>query len=119
VALIVLGAGVIAAKFALESNNQTPKQTTVTNKPNVPIEPATGDTAWDSAWPPLPQSGSPARPMEVVRAAYAYAVRRGDVLQYMPCYCGCERQGHGSNLDCFVKGKTGEGIPRWDPMGYT
>ena len=80
---------------------------------------ATGDAAWDSAWPPLPASGHPARPVEVVRAAYAYAARRGDVLKYMPCYCGCEAQGHGSNEDCFVKGRTAAGVPQWDPMGYT
>ncbi|MDQ3803185.1 MAG: PCYCGC domain-containing protein, partial [Acidobacteriota bacterium] len=74
---------------------------------------------WDPSWPPLPASGTPARPIELARAAYAYAARRGDVLQYMPCYCGCERQGHRSNRDCFVKGVTAEGKPRWDEMGFT
>ena len=89
------------------------------NVNGVPVNYGSGDTAWDPSWPPLPQSGEPARPIEVVRAMYAYAARRGEVLQYMPCYCGCERQGHGSNRDCFVKGKTGAGLPKWDPMGYT
>ena len=85
----------------------------------IPAALLSGDAAWDPSWPPLPQSGSPARPIEVVRAAYAYAVRREDVLQYIPCYCGCERQGHRSNHDCFVKSKTAAGVPQWDPMGYT
>jgi hypothetical protein len=119
-ALIVIGVGILAANFAVKSNNQThATQSTVMNKLDIPVDPATGDTAWDSAWPPLPQLGQPARPIEIVRATYAYAARRGDVLQYMPCYCGCERQGHRSNQDCFVKGRTQAGIPRWDPMGYT
>lgn len=82
-------------------------------------EQAAKDIAWDPAWPPLPDSGSPAQPIEQVRAMYAFAARRPGVLQYMPCYCGCERQGHGSVRDCFVKGKTPEGVPQWDRMGFT
>lgn len=35
------------------------------------------------------------------QAAYAYALARPDVLQWLPCYCGCGGMGHGSNLDCF------------------
>lgn len=88
------------------------------NPDAVPIAYGSGDTAWDTSWPPLPASGEPARPLEVVRAMYGYAARRGDVLQYIPCYCGCERQGHRSNRDCFVKGKTEAGLPKWDAMGY-
>lgn len=80
------------------------------------VEPATPDTAWDPAWSPVPKGRSP-RQMEQVRAAYAFAARRGDVLQYMPCYCGCEKQGHKSAESCFVKGKTAAGLPEWDSMG--
>lgn len=82
------------------------------------VEPATPDTKWDPAWSPLPKGRSP-RPVEQVRAAYAFAARRQDVLQYMPCYCGCEKQGHKSDHDCFVKGRTAAGLPEWDSMGIT
>lgn len=82
------------------------------------VEPSTPDTAWDPAWSPLPKGMSP-RPIEQVRAAYAFAARREDVLQYMPCYCGCEKQGHKSDHDCFVKGRTAAGLPQWDSMGIT
>lgn len=34
--------------------------------------------------------------------AYAYALARPDVLQWLPCYCGCSTMGHRSNLDCFL-----------------
>jgi Protein of unknown function with PCYCGC motif len=37
------------------------------------------------------------------QTAYAYAVSRPDVLQWLPCYCGCGAMGHASNLDCFIK----------------
>lgn len=35
--------------------------------------------------------------------AYSFALTRPDVLQWLPCYCGCGGMGHRSNLDCFFK----------------
>jgi hypothetical protein len=35
------------------------------------------------------------------QAAYAYALARPDVLQWLPCYCGCTGIPHRSNLDCY------------------
>jgi hypothetical protein len=35
------------------------------------------------------------------QAAYAFALSRPDVLQWLPCYCGCSGMDHRSNLDCF------------------
>lgn len=37
------------------------------------------------------------------QAAYAFALARPDVLQWLPCYCGCAVMGHRSNLDCFFQ----------------
>jgi hypothetical protein len=37
------------------------------------------------------------------QAAYSFALARPDVLQWMPCYCGCAGAGHRSNLDCFFQ----------------
>jgi hypothetical protein len=117
---MAVGATIMAVKLATNSGStrhvpqQTLKDLTIPSP-----EPESGDTAWNPSWPSLPGSGQPARPIEVVRQAYAFAARRGDVLQYLPCYCGCERQGHRSNRDCFLKGKTAAGVPSWDPMGYT
>lgn len=86
----------------------------------VPGDYGQGDTAWDPTWPPLPASaGPPPRSIEMVRAAYAFAARRQDVMQYVPCYCGCERQGHNSVHDYFVKDQTPARVKRWDAMGYT
>ena len=36
-------------------------------------------------------------------AAYHYAVYHPQVVQWMPCYCGCAAMDHRSNLDCYVK----------------
>jgi hypothetical protein len=35
------------------------------------------------------------------QAAYAFALARPDVLQWLPCYCGCAGIPHRSNLDCY------------------
>ncbi|MGH7550768.1 MAG: PCYCGC motif-containing (lipo)protein [Gemmatimonadota bacterium] len=61
-------------------------------------------------------------PDEIVEA-YVFAARHPEVLSYMPCYCGCERETppHASNYDCFVDAidRTGP-LPRVDPdpMGF-
>jgi len=81
-------------------------------------EQALKDTAWDSTWPPLPNAGTPAQPVEQVRAMYAFTARHPEVMEYAPCYCGCESGGHQSARDCFVKGRTADGKPQWDGMGF-
>lgn len=119
-AALVIVTGAVTARLMMKSRSGPRiENTQVSIDPNFEATPLSGDAAWDPSWPELPQSGNPARPMEVVRAAYAYAARREDVLKYMPCYCGCERQGHRSNHDCFIRGKSAAGAPAWDPMGYT
>lgn len=43
------------------------------------------------------------------QSAYAYALARPDVLQWLPCYCGCVGIEHRSNLDCFFGRREIEG----------
>jgi hypothetical protein len=58
--------------------------------------------------------------MEVVQAVYEFAARHPEVLQYVPCFCGCDRSaGHRGNHDCFVKRRAADGrIIEWDSHGY-
>jgi uncharacterized protein with PCYCGC motif len=44
-------------------------------------------------------SNAPAR----VREAYRFAMANPHDLETVPCYCGCSRMGHQSNLNCFIK----------------
>lgn len=37
-----------------------------------------------------------------VQEAYQFAVANPDVLQQIPCYCGCGAMGHASNYSCYV-----------------
>jgi hypothetical protein len=78
-----------------------------------PIKPHVGPL------PPIPYEGYPApRPMPMVQAAYEFAARHPEVLQYVPCFCGCERGGHAGNHDCFVHSRDASGKVTWDSHGY-
>jgi hypothetical protein len=48
------------------------------------------------------------------QGAYAFALARPDVLQWLPCYCGCSEMGHGSNLDCFFQKRDASGALRFE-----
>jgi Protein of unknown function with PCYCGC motif len=69
-----------------------------------------------SGLPPLPAGVNNAvRPPEVVRAVYEFAARHPEVLEYMPCFCGCERGGHNSNADCFIAQRDAKGrVAAWE-----
>jgi hypothetical protein len=36
----------------------------------------------------------------------------------VPCFCGCERSGHGANHDCFISKRAENGdVVEWDEHG--
>lgn|SRR5262249_6606739 len=43
------------------------------------------------------------RAPENVREAYRFAIANQDTLRYIPCYCGCGKDGHTSNASCYLK----------------
>jgi hypothetical protein len=67
----------------------------------VAAQPRDGETAGvlsDVIWPTYVSRGP-----QAVKEAYQFAVMRPDVLDYMPCYCGCgQHAGHRSNKECFI-----------------
>src|SRR5512133_4064146 len=38
--------------------------------------------------------------------AYRFAVANPDIIQNIPCYCGCGGMGHTSNYSCYVSDNT-------------
>jgi len=73
---------------------------------------------YEGELPPLPAvQFASARPAPITRAAYAFAARHPEVLRHVPCFCGCERNGHGNNEDCFVARREATGRPVWSPHG--
>jgi hypothetical protein len=49
-----------------------------------------------------------------VRTAYQFAAANPDVMEQLPCYCGCGSIGHESNYDCYVSGIEADGSVRFD-----
>ena len=70
--------------------------------------------------PALPSVGfAPVRPMDVVRATYDFAAQHPEILNYVPCYCGCGSQGHKANESCFVARRDPRGnVLEWDTHGF-
>ena len=52
-----------------------------------------------------------------VIALYRYAVEHPEVLQGVPCYCGCAALGHIHTRDCFVRSVSPTGGVSYEPMG--
>lgn len=70
--------------------------------------------------PPLNTAGyALARPLAITRAAYEFAARHPEVSRYVPCYCGCEADGHRNNENCFVGKRDAAGnVTEWDTHGF-
>ena len=44
-----------------------------------------------------------------VEEAYRYAVDHEDILQYIPCFCGCHKIGHQHNAACYITERPADG----------
>jgi len=69
--------------------------------------------------PPLPfiPNGMP-RPPEVIAEVYEFAGANPDILEFVPCFCGCETAGHRANAHCFVQSRNPDGtVKAWEPHG--
>ncbi|MCA0989180.1 PCYCGC domain-containing protein [Guptibacillus algicola] len=54
---------------------------------------------------------------DTVQAIYSKVESEEDLLEHIPCYCGCgEMAGHMNNYDCFVHDKTDDTVT-WDDHG--
>lgn len=55
---------------------------------------------------------------EDIRLVYQVAGKATDILEWIPCYCGCgESVGHRSNLNCFIAEIREDGSILWDDHG--
>ena len=98
-----------------EQESETPERPA---PPPTPVDRTPVPSA-DAQMPPLPPvSNMVPRAPEVVRDAYIFAAQRPDILEYVPCFCGCETAGHKRNADCFVASRNDDGSVReWDTHG--
>ena len=81
----------------------------------------TSEELEDLPLPPLPYMGQTAGPPELMEQAYIFAAKNPDVLDYVPCYCGCgQTDGHVGNTDCFVESRAPNGqVLEWASHGMT
>ena len=121
VAIIVLAAGVgvyVATRPAQNDAAAAPATPAAQVIPDGPAANAKFGPHKQDQLPPLPYDPAPARPPDVVRAAYIFAAEHPEITGYVPCYCGCERMGHHGNDDCFVKSRNDKGdVTEWEPHG--
>ncbi|PID14650.1 hypothetical protein CSV63_11180 [Sporosarcina sp. P34] len=55
---------------------------------------------------------------EDMRKVYQVAANATEILEYMPCYCGCgDSAGHKSNMNCFLDEVREDGSVVWDDHG--
>ena len=55
-----------------------------------------------------------------VKTLYEFQITHGDLMKYMPCYCGCGQQsGHKNNRDCYVQTVKPDGSVVLDSMAPT
>ncbi len=55
---------------------------------------------------------------EDIQLVYQVAGKATDILEWIPCYCGCgDSVGHRSNLNCFIAETREDGSILWDDHG--
>ena len=92
----------IAATNAVGNNPSVASASTFENLDDLPL-------------PPLPYMNQTAGPPDLMRQAYIFAARHPEILDYVPCYCGCgQTDGHVGNTDCFVASRA----PNWQVMEW-
>lgn len=81
---------------------------------SVPMGDMTMPTAaeMDAAWAARPDYVK--QLPDAGQEAYEFALARPDVVQWMPCYCGCQGIPHRSNLDCFFQRREVKGTYNYE-----
>jgi hypothetical protein len=73
------------------------------------------DAEMSAAWAARPAY---VRQNQRTEAAYAFALQTGNVIEWMPCYCGCDAMDHRSNLDCYLKSTPGSRVTWEEHASY-
>lgn len=133
----VAAVALVAALTLMPSSDDAPEApaadpdvaTAAETEPAEPASAAAPPPPPPAARTPTPPPGAPLPPLptvsnlvprspQVIRAAYIFAAEHPEVLEYVPCFCGCETRGHKRNADCFVESRNPDGTVRaWDTHG--
>ena len=118
--------GVTATPASVSLSTPTPTATNVATATPVPRPTATAASApeasVDTAIELAPISALPSElqqlPLEV-QEAYRFALANPDVLDVIPCYCGCNGVGHENNRMCYIHSETADGRIVFDSHAAT
>ena len=112
--LFVLGGSMAGCAGSAVTPGVTYAPPAVTATPATPPAPVAGAPTGHTMGHAMPsaaeaESAWDARPDYVRTAdartqeAYAFAIARPDVADWMPCYCGCVAMDHRNNTDCYLR----------------
>jgi len=108
--------GLTATPASVSLSTPTPTATSVATATPVPRPTATAASApeasVDTAIELAPVSALPPQLRQLplgVQEAYRFALANPDVLDVIPCYCGCGSMGHTSNYACYIAGENSDG----------
>ena len=55
-----------------------------------------------------------------VKRLYEFQITHGELMRYMPCFCGCgQNAGHRNNRDCYIRRVDPDGTVVFDSMAPT
>jgi hypothetical protein len=97
----------LMASMPTRDASEAPAMTMSGALPSAATASGADASAIEVAWAARPEYVRQATDM--VQEAYRYAIERPDVVQWMPCYCGCAAMEHRSNLDCFLRARMAAG----------
>jgi hypothetical protein len=108
-----------SAVVAIVAQQSTPSRPAAQPRP-APAAKSTPAAPAKVSMPPLNTAGyALARPLAVTRAVYEFVAQHPEVARYVPCYCGCEADGHRANEMCFIGRRDAKGnVLEWDPHGF-
>jgi hypothetical protein len=69
------------------------------------------------SFPMASMEGMPAEVKQApvsVQQSYQFAVANQEILEQIPCYCGCGAMGHQSNYACYVSDRNADGSVVYD-----
>ena len=112
--LFVLGGSMAGCSGAAGTPGMTYAPPQVTAAPVTPAAPVARVPSGHTAGHAMPTADEAAAAWDVrpdyvrtadarTQEAYAFAIARPDVADWMPCYCGCVAMDHRNNTDCYLK----------------
>lgn len=107
--MITIVSCILLFSLAACTSSETENEQSAQNSQDIKMEYYLDTKEWS---PLMTQYGS-----EKSLEAYAFAAEHPEVLDYMPCYCGChETDGHKNNTACFIDSVDGN-VATLDSMG--